>query len=459
MTTTPSEATALPAAFRALPLQDVVSAPGALDALPDVLRRLDARRVTVLHDGARIVHDGRDVVATVLRLATSPRAGTTFVDDTLVRRTAHGVVLDEDTVDAATIGCQGYDVVVATGGGTVTDLAKAVVATTGARLVVVQCAASVNGYSDALSVLVRNGAKRTAPTAWPAALLVDHDVLAAAPPHLTRSGVGDAAATWTAPADWYLAGAFGMDSGYDPEVFRPVQEAVARLRAHPAGSPEALSALVDALTVGGLSIGVCGTTAPLSGSEHLMSHLLDMAAMARDEPHDLHGAQVGVATVVAASLWQVALDRLDRAALETAVLSPPTDLRERVTATWAVVDPSGRVGAECWTAVERKLALWTERQDAARDAVDAWDEHRATLRGLTADPAVPADVLRAWGAPTRFSELTPAVGEDEVRWVLRSLPLMRDRFTLPDLLLLAGLWDDALLDEVLALAARHGGGL
>jgi len=457
--TIPGQTSALPDAFRALPLQDVVSAPGALDVLPDVLHRLGAHRATVLHDGARIVHDGRDVIATVLRLAASPRAGTAYVDDTLVRRTAHGVVLDEDTVDAATIGCQGYDVVVAVGGGTVTDLAKAVVAATGARLVVVQCAASVNGYADALSVLVRNGAKRTAPTAWPDALLVDHDVLATAPPHLTRAGVGDAVAIWTAPADWYLAGALGMDSGYDPEVFRPVQEAVGRLREHPAGSPDALSALIDALTVGGLSIGVCGTTAPLSGSEHLMSHLLDMAAMARAEPHDLHGAQVGVATVVAASLWQVALDRLDHAALETAALAPPADLRERVAATWAAVDPSGRVGAECWTAVERKIALWAERQEAVRAAGAAWDDHRAVLRGLTADPGVPADVLRAWGAPTRFSELTPAVGEDEVRWILRTLPLMRDRFTLADLLLLAGRWDDALLDEVLALAAHHGGGL
>ena len=30
-------------------------------------------------------------------------------------------------------------------------------------MVVVQTAASVNGYSDSLSVLVRNGAKRTVP--------------------------------------------------------------------------------------------------------------------------------------------------------------------------------------------------------------------------------------------------------------------------------------------------------
>jgi glycerol-1-phosphate dehydrogenase [NAD(P)+] len=36
---------------------------------------------------------------------------------------------------------------------------------------------------------------------------------------------------------------------------------------------------------------------------------------------------------------------------------------------------------------------------------------------------------------------------------------MRDRFTLTDLLLLAGRWDDALIDRVLDRAAGAGGGL
>ena len=53
-------------------------------------------------------------------------------------------------------------------------------------VVVVQTAASVNGYADSLSVLVRNGAKRTAPSTWPQALVVDHDVLRGAPDRSPR---------------------------------------------------------------------------------------------------------------------------------------------------------------------------------------------------------------------------------------------------------------------------------
>ena len=72
---------------------------------------------------------------------------------------------------------------------------------------------------------------------------------------------------------------------------------------------------------------------------------------------------------------------------------------------------------------------------------------------------LPATALQRWGAAVTFSALTPAVDADRARWALRTLPYMRDRFTLADLLLLAGRWDDALIDRVLARAAEVGGGL
>ena len=48
------------------------------------------------------------------------------------------------------------------------------------------------------------------------------------------------------------------------------------------------------------------------------------------------------------------------------------------------------------------------------------------------------------------------------KWALVAdicLPFMRDRFTLADLLLLAGRWTDDLVGRVLDRAARAGGGL
>ena len=88
-----------------------------------------------------------------------------------------------------------------------------------------------------------------------------------------------------------------------------------------------------------------------------------------------------------------------------------------------------------------------------------WAAHEETLRRYAyRRRSRPARCSR-WGAPLRFADLTPAVDPERARWALRCLPFMRDRFTLADLLLLAGRWNDELVERVLDRAARTGGGL
>jgi glycerol-1-phosphate dehydrogenase [NAD(P)+] len=109
--------------------------------------------------------------------------------------------------------------------------------------------------------------------------------------------------------------------------------------------------------------------------------------------------------------------------------------------------------------VERKFATWAEHRAGTTRFLAGWGEHEETLRRYAYPPEVPARALQRWGAACRFGELTPPVDPDRARWALRSLPFMRDRFTLPDLLLLAGFWTDDLVERVLDRAARAGGGL
>ena len=422
--------------------------PDALDEIPVLARRLATPGEWVLlTDDAPKMADGRDLLSWVAGLVGETRQVT-------VHASHAQVALDEDTVEttASEVGTPGL--LVSVGSGTITDLGKVVAARSGAPLLAVQTAASVNGYADPLSVLVIGGAKRTKPSAWPSALVIDDRVIDAAPAHLNRSGVGDAIAIWSAPADWYLACRLGLDGPFDDAVVRPVLDAVEGLT-----DPDhdvARRALVDSLTVGGLVIGVADSTAPLSGSEHLVSHVLDMTAMAHGAEHDLHGAQVGAATVVCTALWQEVRASCRVFDLPWSELRFPDDLAERVLSTWAVLDPSGRLGRECLTAVERKVAAWNTADktpcDADRDAL------LQTLFGYVGDPARSAATLRHWGAAARFSELTPAVDRDQLTWTLSALPYMRDRLTLPDLLVMSGEWTPTLIDRVLERAAAAGGG-
>ncbi|CCQ17834.1 3-dehydroquinate synthase [Rhodococcus sp. AW25M09] len=438
-------------------LRTLVSAPGALTELNSVLADLDTSGTAViLHDGTPISVGSRDVLAEI----DSTVAGH-FTTAVLVPNEQHGtVILDEATVDSSAAASSGCAAIVAVGGGTIVDLGKVLSQRHHVPLVVIQTCASVNGFSDPLSVLVRNGAKSTVPTAWPVALIIDHDVIAQAPAALTRAGFGDAAAIWCAPADWYLACTLGMDGEFESGVLDVIGAAAQGLRDATSLSELDLEALLDTLTYGGLGIGVTGTTAVVSGCEHLISHLIDMAAVARGAEHDLHGAQVGVASVISAALWESAIESFDDVSIDVDVATTPIpDLENSVTRAWESIDPSGKIGAGCARNVAQKMARWSGVRAELSEFVATWPEHRRVLSALLRPASEIAADLAAIGAPTKFSQLTPPVDRETVRWIMRTLPLMRDRFTLCDALLVSGRWTDEFIDRVLDRAAESGGGL
>ncbi|MEZ5824783.1 MAG: hypothetical protein R3C97_08605, partial [Geminicoccaceae bacterium] len=58
--------------------------------------------------------------------------------------------------------------------------------------------------------------------------------------------------------------------------------------------------------------------------------------------------------------------------------------------------------------------------------------------------------LAAASAPTNFREAGTPFSPDIVRWAVANCHLMRNRFTLVDLLDLLGLWNDELIDRLAA---------
>jgi glycerol-1-phosphate dehydrogenase [NAD(P)+] len=371
---------------------------------------------------------------------------------------------DEEVLAEARTAVSGADCVVVVGSGTVTDVCKEATARTDAPLVVVQTAASVNAFSDDVSVLLKSGTKRTAPSRWPDALIVDLRTLAGAPPAMNLAGFGDIISMWSAPADWYLASAVGMDESYHPapvtmlyEQGRDLLDNAAVLRRR---DPEALDRLARVLTLSGITLGIAGKTAPLSGTEHLVSHLIDMAAEQAGNPVAFHGAQVAVATIPVAAAWEAFLTEFDPSVLDPDRLFPEESRSEPlVKGAFATIDPSGRVGEECWNDYAKKLALWRSSRGRVERFFGEWPEHRARMREMVLPPERLGGALRQAGAPLRFGELDPPVAPEVVRWALGNCHLMRNRFTLADLLFFAGWWDDAFVERILERARSAGGGL
>ena len=114
---------------------------------------------------------------------------------------------------------------VSIGGGTITDIGKVASAVIGGvPLVVVQTAASVDGFTDDVSVLLRNGVKRTTPSRWPDIVLADVATVDQAPTAMNVAGFGELNSMFTAPADWLLASLIGVDTSFHAAPIRVLDE-------------------------------------------------------------------------------------------------------------------------------------------------------------------------------------------------------------------------------------------
>lgn len=441
--------------------------PGAATTVADTVEDLLAQRgtttarprVELVVDPVRIDREGRDLKD----LVEADLAGRFAVRRTVLDDGQPELHVVDEVVAEATAAVAGVDAVVALGGGTISDVAKLAAAAATAPdgrspvLVVVMTAASVDGYTDDVSVVLRGGVKRTVPSRWPDAVVADAETVAAAPARMNRAGFGEMTSMLTAPADWYLAGIVGTDR-YHEAPMRLLRAVGGDLAACAPGvreaDPAAVEVLTEALALRGIATGVSGTTAVLSGVEHLVSHMLDQHRSAHHEPLGLHGAQVGAGAVVAAACWEMLRDRL--AAGSAPAVDPAALDRDRARA--AVEAAFGHLGAgiaaECWADYGTKLAGLAAGVPRLEAFLASFADHLPTLDRLVRPSAEIAAGLHAAGATTRLTDLEPAVDPALARWAVAHCGLMRNRVTVVDLLTLLGWWGDADVAEVLERAER-----
>lgn len=422
------------------------------DLLAAAGRTAGAARVAMIADPVVIHREGQPLKDTVLGLLqTRFDAYPAIIDD------GHPVLhADERVLDMAARAANGADCIVSVGSGTITDVAKVAAERAGVPVhVVVQTAASVDGFTDNFAVVLENGVKKTLLSRWPDAVLTDTRTVAEAPHVLNASGFGELLSMFSAPGDWFLASRLGLDDTYAPvltELLGRCGEGIADWSGGVGtGEPEASARLATALAMRGIVTGVGGTTASLSGMEHLFSHMLDLVAAERGTATGLHGAQVGVGSVIRAAAWEEFCDRMAAEPLDAARLFPdPDSFEDRVRGAFAGLDPSGRIGAECWSRFRTKLVKWTAAREQVEATLADWDATRAAHDALTLGSHEIAAYLHRAGAPKRFSDLDPEVSEDLMRWSVANCQFMRERASVADLLLLAGWWDEAGVARVLA---------
>jgi glycerol-1-phosphate dehydrogenase [NAD(P)+] len=328
------------------------------------------------------------------------------------------------------------DGLVAVGSGTLTDIARYAAHAEGRAFVSVATAASMDGYASSVAAMEFGGVKVTFPAVAPEAIFADTAVLAAAPPELTRAGLGDLLGKASARTDWLAAHLlYGepFDAAADARVLEPLRDAVAAAEAILAGVPDAVEGLLHGLIESGIAMAAVGSSRPASGCEHHASHFWDLLAARGDRPHFSHGLQVGYATQFTMKLQRFAF--AGGVATLRDPTPPPTQL-DRDARRWLGDAPAI---AEAMGAKARFVA----------DHAGAWPGALPTAE-LAAALALFDDVaaaLDAAGLPARPGVI-PGVDAETLRAAFRHARHLRARYTTLDFLAGQGMLEAA-LDHVL----------
>src|SRR5579864_1186617 len=337
---------------------------------------------------------------------------------------------------------------VALGSGTVTDIAKHAAYLYHQEhpeldpivYICCQTANSVTAYAANMAVLLKDGVKRTIPSRYPTAIISDLRVLASAPKAMTQAGLGDCCARFVAYGDWYLASALGLVDFYSEVPLALLANLEEVLTAHAASigqcTYEGEAVVARALLLAGIAQSIVNMSTPISGTEHDISHVLDMIAGHYQRGVALHGAQVGVATITAAQLYQHFLDSFDPQNINIDACYPDdASLQVYIRQLFSAIDSSGAMAQECWHDYSKKLALWRQNRPQFVQFCTNWHHvHCLKLASLVCSPQIVSSILAQAGAPLVPQDLEPPISQEEYDFAVHNGHFIRVRFVLSDLL-------------------------
>jgi glycerol-1-phosphate dehydrogenase [NAD(P)+] len=346
-------------------------------------------------------------------------------------------ICDDRTHDWLLRQIEATDIVVPAGSGVLSDLGKWIAFDLSVPYVCFGTAASMNGYASANVATTIRGVKSLLWARPPRTVVSDPAILRDAPYELTTAGLGDILAKSVSSADWrtnhFLFGDYfcqrsvSLIANIEPLYLDHPEDLRER-------KPEAMEALFHGLLLTGIAMTMAETTSPASGGEHLLSHTLDMMSSLDGVPHDLHGRQVGLGTVLASEVYRRVIG------LESPDFS----------------HASMGIDREFWGVLGDEIEVnYAQKVERLRKAVeilsrgDSWDRWREEVRPFLRSPERVRDCLERAGAAYRAEDIGCSP-ERLLRAVLH-LHEIRPRLSIIDLAWLVGIlpWAAAEVVEVL----------
>ena len=184
--------------------------------------------------------------------------------------------------------------IIGIGGGKVIDAAKYCSFLLNIPFISVPTSSSSDGFSSASASLLVDNHRKSVPANMPYGIIVDTTLIQSAPEKFLYSGIGDMVSKITALYDWKFEEEHGVTKVNDFALMiaKKAVNSFVRTPFEQIDEPLFLRELMDSLAMCGVANEIAGSSAPTSGSEHLISHALDLML----EQPQLHGIQVGIAT-------------------------------------------------------------------------------------------------------------------------------------------------------------------
>jgi len=186
------------------------------------------------------------------------------------------------------------DLVIGVGGGKVIDSSKFACTRRLKPFISIPSSLSNDGVSSPISVIKFKKEIRSIGVNMPTGVIIDLSVIKNSPPDSLRAGIGDLISNLSATLDWKLAMKFKKE--YYDEFAASLARNSAKLillQNKTLEESEFLFNLAEGLVLGGIAMGIAGSSRPCSGSEHLISHALDSLY----NLNTFHGEQVAMASL------------------------------------------------------------------------------------------------------------------------------------------------------------------
>ena len=331
--------------------------------------------------------------------------------------------------------CITADIVpVAAGSGVINDIVKCAAGIAGVHYCCVPTACSVDGYTSFGGAMSVDGCKKTVKCPPPLLICADVDILETAPAEMLASGYADLLTKVPAGVDWIIAD-FMKEEKIVPEVWQVVQNDIHRWVA----DKNNMLNIFEGLAATGYAMQMYQDSRPASGAEHLFSHVWEMEGLSRNGEEISHGFKVGVGLLISSRLMEFVLEHSAEEIVSMAVAGVSVEERE---AEIAELLKKGCYGSGIRETALGKFICGKALADRRQFMYSAWSKLQERMKERFVPVCRLKEMLSAAGAPVFPADI--GLDREQLVHGIKTAQLIRNRYTVLDLLYEAGVLDAAI---------------